>query len=64
MCYSAQVESKWRRYVRDMDAQISLPDFYKLAQHRLSEPSQFRIPRGFDPAHLREVLRALEEFSC
>lgn len=23
-----------------------------------------RIPRGFDAAHLREVLRTLEEFSC
>src|SRR5580658_6769124 len=48
MCYSAQVESKWRRYVRDMGAEISLRDFYKLAQRRLTDPSQFRLPRGFD----------------
>lgn len=48
MCYSAQVESKWKRYVRDMEAQISLPDFHELAQRRLSDPSQYRLPRGFD----------------
>jgi hypothetical protein len=48
MCYSAQVESKWQRYVRDMEAQMSLPDFQELAQRRLTDPSQFRLPRGFD----------------
>jgi len=48
MCYSAQVESKWKRYVRDMEAQISLPDFHELAQRRLSDPSQYRLPRGFE----------------
>jgi putative SOS response-associated peptidase YedK len=48
MCYSAQVESKWKRYVREMEAQISLPDFHDLAQRRLSDPSQYRLPRGFD----------------
>jgi len=48
MCYSAQVESKWKRYVRDMEAQISVPDFHELAQRRLSNPSQYRLPRGFD----------------
>jgi putative SOS response-associated peptidase YedK len=48
MCYSAQVESKWKRYVRDMEAQISLPDFHELALRRLSDSSQFRLPRGFD----------------
>jgi putative SOS response-associated peptidase YedK len=48
MCYSAQVESKWKRYVRDMEAQISLLDFHELAQRRLRDPSQYRLPRGFD----------------
>jgi putative SOS response-associated peptidase YedK len=48
MCYSAQIESKWKRYVRDMEAQISLPDFHELAQRRLADPSQHRLPRGFD----------------
>jgi len=48
MCYSAQIESKWKRYVRDMEAQMSLPDFQDVAQRRLSDPGQFRLPRGFD----------------
>lgn len=48
MCYSAQIESKWKRYVRDMEAQLSLPDFHDVAQRRLSDPRQFRLPRGFD----------------
>jgi hypothetical protein len=48
MCYSAQVESKWKRYVRDMEARLSWPDFHDLAQRRLDDPSQYRLPRGFD----------------
>jgi len=48
MCYSAQVKSKWKRYVRDMEAQLSWPDFHDLAQRRLDDPSQYRLPRGFD----------------
>jgi putative SOS response-associated peptidase YedK len=48
MCYSAQVESKWKRYVRDMEARLSWPDFHDLAQRRLDDPAQYRLPRGFD----------------
>jgi putative SOS response-associated peptidase YedK len=48
MCYSAQVESKWRRHVRDMEARIALSDFRELAQLRLGDPAQYRLPRGFD----------------
>jgi putative SOS response-associated peptidase YedK len=48
MCYSAQVESKWRRHVRDMEARIALSDFRELAQLRLADPGRYRLPRGFD----------------
>ncbi len=48
MCYSAQVESKWKRHVRDMEARISYTDFRQLAQLRLAEPTRYRLPRGFD----------------
>ena len=48
MCYSAQVESKWKRYVRDMEARLSWPDFHDLAQPRMDDPGQYRLPRGFD----------------
>ncbi len=48
MCYSAQLESKWKRYVRDLEAQLSVPDFHELAQLRLVDPVRYRLPRGFD----------------
>jgi putative SOS response-associated peptidase YedK len=48
MCYSARIESKWKRYVRDMEARMSWPDFHHLAQRRLADPAQYRLPRGFD----------------
>ncbi len=48
MCYSAQLESKWKRFVRDMEARIDLSEFRELAQLRLKDPSQYRLPRGFD----------------
>lgn len=48
MCYSARIESKWKRYVRDMEARIDYSDFFDVARLRLAEPSQYRLPRGFD----------------
>jgi putative SOS response-associated peptidase YedK len=48
MCYSARIESKWKRYVRDMEARMSWSDFHELAQLRLADPGQYRLPRGFD----------------
>jgi putative SOS response-associated peptidase YedK len=48
MCYSAQVEAKWRRYVHELEAQMYLPAFRELLEHRLADPSQYRLPRGFD----------------
>jgi putative SOS response-associated peptidase YedK len=48
MCYSAQVESKWKRYVREMEARWDLPAFQELLQLRVEDPAQYRLPRGFD----------------
>jgi putative SOS response-associated peptidase YedK len=48
MCYSAQIESKWKRHVREMEAKMLLSEFRELMQHRLADPSQYRLPRGFD----------------
>jgi hypothetical protein len=31
-----------------MEARMSWPDFHDPAQRRLSDPSQYRLPRGFD----------------
>jgi putative SOS response-associated peptidase YedK len=48
MCYSAQIESKWKRQVREMEAKMLLSDFRELLQLRLAQPSQYRLPRAFD----------------
>jgi putative SOS response-associated peptidase YedK len=48
MCYSAQVESKWKKHVREMEARIAFSDFRELAQLRLADPGKYRLPRGFD----------------
>jgi putative SOS response-associated peptidase YedK len=48
MCYSARIESKWKRYVREMEARIEYSDFLELARLRLADPSRYRLPRGFD----------------
>jgi putative SOS response-associated peptidase YedK len=48
MCYSAQVESKWKRYIREMEARMVWSDFHELAKLRLAEPGKYRLPRGFD----------------
>ena len=48
MCYSAQVESKWKRHVREMEAHMAWSDFRELAQLRLADPGKYRLPRGFD----------------
>ena len=48
MCYSARIESKWKRYVREMEARIEYSDFLELARLRLADPGRYRLPRGFD----------------
>lgn len=48
MCYSARIESKWKRYVRDMEARIDYAEFFEVARLRLLDPTQYRLPRGFD----------------
>ena len=48
MCYSAQIESKWKRHVRDMEARMAWAEFRELAQLRLADPGKYRLPRGFD----------------
>jgi putative SOS response-associated peptidase YedK len=48
MCYSAQIESKWKHHVREMEARLAWSDFRELAQLRLADPGKYRLPRGFD----------------
>ena len=48
MCYSARIESKWKRRGRDIEARISCSDFRQIAQPRLADVGTYRLPRGFD----------------
>jgi putative SOS response-associated peptidase YedK len=48
MCYSAQVESNWKHYVREMEARWDLPAFHELMQLRVATPALYRLPRGLD----------------
>jgi hypothetical protein len=50
LCYSAQVESKWNRYVRDIEARWDLSAFNEPMQLWLTDPRPYRLPR-------REVYR-------
>jgi hypothetical protein len=43
MCYSGRVQSKWKRYVQDMEARMSWSHFHDLAQRRLDDPAQYRL---------------------
>ena len=47
MCYSAQVEESFQRYVRQFGADIDIHQFVKLYAHRI-EGSGARIPKAMD----------------
>jgi putative SOS response-associated peptidase YedK len=48
MCYSAMVTEDWKAFLRVTGILMSLPEFHELMQHRLEDPTRFRLPRGFD----------------
>lgn len=47
MCYSAQVESQYRRYVRETGADLDLEQFEEIFGWQMTDPS-IRIPRALD----------------
>jgi len=47
MCYSAQVWSDYKKYVRHFGADVSLREFYRLYIER-SEGASLRLPKGVD----------------
>ena len=46
MCYSAQIEADYRKYLRLWGADVSLPDFAALWLRQRREPGRVRTPRG------------------
>jgi putative SOS response-associated peptidase YedK len=68
MCYSAQIEASFERYLREWGATVSLADFYELFFRRAREGSKAKIPkaleREFAPgsgATEREILALIDE---
>jgi len=49
MCYSAQVRSDYRKYVREFGADISLKQFFRLYWQR-SQGAKVKIPKAMDAA--------------
>lgn len=47
MCYSAQIEADYKRYVRDFGALLSIKEFYDLFWRR-NEDSKIKIPKGME----------------
>lgn len=52
MCYSAQIQQDYRKYVRLWGADISIQDYYRLYWLR-SEGAKVRIPKAMDAAFSR-----------
>ncbi len=52
MCYSAQVVSHWREYVRRTGAEIDVHQFLEIFGTR-AQGDSVRIPRGLDRAFLQ-----------
>jgi putative SOS response-associated peptidase YedK len=47
MCYSAQIWSDYKRYMRAYGAELSLKDFYELFWRRMDDP-RIKIPKGME----------------
>jgi putative SOS response-associated peptidase YedK len=70
MCYSAQIQANYRRYVRMFGAHMSIEDFAKLYFERLEAASKVKIPKALDATFLEEndaatdsIRRAIGQFN-
>ena len=70
MCYSAQIEANYKRYVRLFGADISLKEFVALYWTR-AQGAKIRIPKAMDAAFAepanadeREIARLIAEFNA
>ena len=67
MCYSAQVEAGYKKYVREWGADISLAEFFRLYWEGASN-SRIKIPKAMDAAFAnpqtdfeREIKKAIDQ---
>src|SRR4051794_36861365 len=70
MCYSAQLQANYRKYVRAFGADISLKDFVRLYWDR-AQGAKIKIPKAVDVAFAepanddeREIARLIAEFNA
>ncbi|EUC17606.1 UNVERIFIED_ORG: putative SOS response-associated peptidase YedK [Burkholderia sp. CF145] len=52
MCYSAQIQANYRRYIRMFGAHMSIEDFAKLYFDRAEAASRIKVPKALDVAFL------------
>ena len=57
MCYSAQIEADYKRYVRDYGVTLSIKDFYELFWRRTVDP-KVQIPKALEAAFLNPETEA------
>jgi hypothetical protein len=55
MCYSAQIEANYRRYVRQFGAGMSLEDFTQLYLGLVDGSSKVKTPKAMDAAFLEST---------
>lgn len=70
MCYSAQIEADWRKFVKEFGARISLREFVELYWER-TNGSKVKIPKAMDAAFAdpqgeeqREIKTAIDQFNA
>jgi hypothetical protein len=70
MCYSAQIEADWRKFVKEFGARISLREFAELYWER-ANGSKVKIPKAMDAAFAdpqgeeqREIKAAIDRFNA
>ena len=69
MCYSAQIETDYRKYTREFGAQLSLEEFVNLYWRRRADP-KVKIPKAMELAFAqpenapeREIKNIVDEFN-
>lgn len=69
MCYSAQIEHDYRRYLRQFDAGLSIREFVDIFWHRRTEP-RIKIPKAMEAAFAhpasdeRKIKASIDEFNA
>lgn len=71
MCYSAQIEADYRRYVRIFDATMSIREFVDIFWHRRHVDDSLKLPKAMEAAFAnpqtedeRQIKTLIDEFNA